>query len=181
MCVWRACVASSRRPDGVRRASRARVLRAVRAPKAERFRALEHPAHRFTLPCRRRQPPERARPRAGRRAVSKRGVRCERRGRMISGLCELPATNFSAAAPRSQPPARARPRGGGLALCRRIWPSRGADLAPRISLQAAAFCARSLASASKLSKMVPNLHQTRLQHPSSCLNSRLQHNDASPN
>ena len=175
-----AAAACAQRSDDVRRASRARVLRAARAPRAEQFRALEHPAHRFTLPCRRRKPPERARPRAGRRAVSKRGVRRERRGRMISGLCELPAHTLLAAAPRSQPPARARPRGAGLTLRGRIWPSRGADYSPRISLQAAAFCARSLASASKLSKMVPNLHQTRLQHPSSCLNSRLQHNDASP-
>ena len=48
---------------------------------------------------------------------------------MNSGLCELPATHFSAAAPRSQPPARARARAAALALRRRIWPSRGADLA----------------------------------------------------
>ena len=64
-----------------------------------------------------------------RRAVSKRGVRRERRGRMISGLCELPAHTLLAAAPRSQPPARARPRGAGLTLSRRVWSSRGADLA----------------------------------------------------
>ena len=67
MCVccaraWSA--AAGRRPDGVRRASRARVLRAARAPRALQFRALEHPAHRFTLPCCRRQPPVRVRPRA---------------------------------------------------------------------------------------------------------------------
>jgi len=83
-------------------------------------------------------------------------------------LCELPATNFSAAAPRSQPPARVRARAAALARRRGLLPSRGADLSPRISLQAAAFCARSLASASKPSKVVPNRHQTRLQHPSSC-------------
>ena len=66
---WRACVAAAatacaQRSDGVRRASRARVLRTARAPRDEQFRALEHPAHRFTLPCCRRQPPVRVRPRA---------------------------------------------------------------------------------------------------------------------
>ena len=71
----------------------------------------------------------RARPRAGRRrAVSKTSVRRERRGRMVSSLCELPAHTLLAAAPRSQPPARARPRAAALAL-RRFLPSRGADLA----------------------------------------------------
>ena len=48
----------------------------------------------------------------------------------------------------------------------------------RISLQAAAFCARSLASASKPSKKVPNRHQTQLQHPSSCLNCQLDYAQA---
>ena len=45
-----------------------------------------------------------------RRAVSKTSVRRERRGRMVSSLCELPAHTLLAAAPRSQPPARARAR-----------------------------------------------------------------------
>ena len=132
MCV---CVARVRGGRGGRPARRraageqGKSVASGRAPRDEQFRALE-PAHRFTLPRRRRKPSERARPRAdggGQRARQACGASAE--AEWFRASASFQHTHFSLLRRAASRQHVRGPGGGGLALRRRPRPSRGADLA----------------------------------------------------